>query len=186
MKTVIIGGVSRAGKSQLANKLWQQTKATVFHADHLTTILSNNFSEQFSLNTEDPQYESAKLVVVKMVRNMGKEFDYLRIFDTSVLTPRKAVTKLNPKDQYIKLYVGYPTIDPLEKVAQIRDFARNYPHCWSHGLSDEKVLRFVKEFIRRSQVIQQECDEYGVRFIDISTAIRSQLENALRYLLAAI
>ncbi|WP_414621973.1 hypothetical protein [Calothrix sp. CCY 0018] len=34
MKTVVIGGVCRTGKSRLANKVFNNTKATVFHGDH--------------------------------------------------------------------------------------------------------------------------------------------------------
>jgi len=47
MKTVIISGVCRTGKSSLANKLFQSTKSTVFHADTLKNTLKNNFPEVF-------------------------------------------------------------------------------------------------------------------------------------------
>jgi len=180
-KTVIIGGVSRTGKSILANRLWFDTKSTVFHADHLTGALANNFPDKFSLHGNLETYSALELILKKIIRNMGKEFGYLRIFETSVLQPHSSM-KLFPHDHFVKIYLGYPSIDPMIKLKQIRNFATAYPHCWSHHMTDKEVLNFIKNFIEKSKVLQLECKNLGIRFIDTSCNIETRLYEALKYL----
>ena len=48
IKTVIIGGACRAGKSRLANLVFQKTRCTVIHLDSFSNTVRNNYlgSEQ--------------------------------------------------------------------------------------------------------------------------------------------
>lgn len=186
MKTVVIGGVSRTGKSQLANQLWKRTKSTVFHADHLTHVLANHFSDTFSRDPNDPRYSSLEYTLIKLIRNMGKEFGYLRIFESSILSPEKASAKLIPEDQYTTLFLGYPKVDAYHKLHQIRNFAQSYPHCWSHGLTDKKVLYLVRQFIERSRELQHECAYHKIPFVDTSTNIQEKLAITLANLLKQV
>ena len=107
MKTVVIGGVCRSGKSILASKIFHSTKATVFHADHLMNILYNNFPG--SVKNRFPK------VLIKLIRNMGKEFNYTRIFESSHIDPIVAKNKLNYPD-YIVLFLGYPKVNIEKKL----------------------------------------------------------------------
>lgn len=90
MKTIIIGGVCRTGKSRLANMIFMNTKSTVFHADTLTNSLKNNFPQTFRVNFQLDgivKTDPSEIILKKVIRNMGKEFDYLRIFESSAITP---------------------------------------------------------------------------------------------------
>ncbi len=100
MKTVAIGGVCRTGKSRLANKVFQNTKATVFHADYLMNLLNNNFPD--SVKDRFPK------VLIKLIRNMGKEFNYTRVFESCHVDPVILKSKLNnPNYIFIKSLKNY-------------------------------------------------------------------------------
>lgn len=171
MKTVIIGGVCRTGKSRLANKIFQSTKSTVFHADTLTNILKNNYPEVFKVDWElngSPIKEPSEKVLVKLIRNMGKEFNYIRIFDTSALDPLTAYKTFDSKN-FIVLYMAYPIVEPYEKLEEIRNYARENSHCWSHKFNDNTMLKHIEHFKLVSRYIEMKCQETGITFYDTST-----------------
>ena len=53
MATVIIGGVSRAGKSRLANLVFQQTRCTVVHLDSFSNAIRNNYPTSQSTSKQE-------------------------------------------------------------------------------------------------------------------------------------
>lgn len=87
--TVIIGGLSRAGKSRLAHKLFLQTKSTVIHMDIIASAVRNVYSNVLAAGEFEGllQCDPAETVLVKVVRHVGKQFSYLRIFETCALSP---------------------------------------------------------------------------------------------------
>jgi len=171
MKTVIIGGVPRTGKSMLANKVFQSTKSTVFHADTLTNALNNNFLEVFKVEDRldgNPRRTPGKKILIKLIRNMGKEFNYTKIFDTCALNPltvRQAFTS----DNFIVLYLGYPDVEPQRKLEEIRKCAKENPYCWSHKFDDGAMLRHIEKFKLASRDIERQCKETNLIFYNTST-----------------
>jgi hypothetical protein len=185
MKTVIIAGVCRTGKSRLANRLYENTKSTVFHADHLTNCLKRNYPQAFKLDWQlngQRQDDPTEKVLVKLIRHMGKQFNYTRIFDTSVLTPKTAA-KYFPCPNHIVLFLGYPNVESTQKLQQIRDEAQQDPYCWSHQYSDEQMLKFLYHFILVSQQIQDDCQQYNLPFFDTSFDVPTTLNKAFSYVI---
>jgi hypothetical protein len=185
MKTVIIAGVPRTGKSRLANRLYESTKSTVFHADSLTNCLKNNYPQVFQMNWQLnglPQDDPTEKVLVKLIRNMGKEFNYIRIFDTSVLTTKTAAKHLFSPNHII-LFLGYPNVEPTQKLQQIRDFAQLDPNCWSNQYSDEQMLQFLHHFKLVSQQIQDDCLCYNLPFFDTSFDVPTVLNQAFLHVI---
>ena len=122
MKTVIIGGVCRSGKSRLANMIFTNTKSTIIHADCLTNFLKNNVPEKFSIDFQLDgvfRLDPSEIIIKKLIRNMGKEFNYLKIVESSVIAPA-TVDRHFKSDRYISLFLGYPHIDVMQKLNQIR------------------------------------------------------------------
>ncbi|NJK48781.1 hypothetical protein HC931_11900 [Candidatus Gracilibacteria bacterium] len=170
MKTVIIGGVCRTGKSRLANTIFTNTKSTIIHADNLTNFLKNYVPEKFSVDFQldgvlkpDPR----EIVVKKLIRNMGKEFDYLKIIESSVITPT-TVARHFQGDRYISLFLGYPHVDVLQKLNEIRQAAVNDRYCWSHQYSDREMIRYIKHFKQLSIEIEHICQQFDIQFVDTS------------------
>lgn len=174
MKTVVIGGVCRTGKSSLASKVFHNTKATVFHADHLMNILYNNFPE--SVQDGFPK------VLIKLIRNMGKEFNYTRIFESSHIDPIIAKNKLNYPD-YIFLFLGYPKVNIYKKLRELREYAANHPHCWTHKHPDESLISHIKHFTEISQQHHNKCDLVGIPYFDTSENFLEAWEEAYDYIM---
>lgn len=170
MKTIIIGGVCRTGKSRLANMIFTNTKSTVIHADTLTNFLKNNVPEKFGVDFQldgilkpDP----SEIILKKMIRHMGKEFDYLRIIESSVITPM-TVNRHFRGDRYISLFLGYPHVDVTRKLDEIRQAASANPYCWSHKFCDRQMLAHIEHFKKLSAELQRSCQQFDLRFVDTS------------------
>lgn len=74
MTIVIIGGVCRAGKSRLANLLFQQTQCTVIHLDSFLNAVRNNYPGTRQTPEAEAVFQNYyDTVLVKAIRNMGKE-----------------------------------------------------------------------------------------------------------------
>lgn len=72
MTTIIIGGVCRAGKSQLAKLLFQHNQCTVIHLDPFLNAVRNNYHRDRQIpkaKTKLQNYYDTRLV--KAIRNMG-------------------------------------------------------------------------------------------------------------------
>ena len=191
MKNIIIGGVCRAGKSRLANMIFTNTKSTIIHADTLTNFLKNNVPERFSINFQldgilkpDP----SEIIIKKLIRNMGKEFDYLKIVESSVITPA-TVNQHFRGEEYISLFLGYPRVDIPQKLNEIRQAAIDDRYCWSHQYSDQEMLSYIKHFKQLSIEIERDCKQVSLQFIDVSenwsNAIQTAYDSIIFQLAAA-
>lgn len=191
MKTVIIGGVCRAGKSRLANMIFTNAKSTIIHADSLTNFLKNNVPERFSVDFQldgvlkpDP----SEIIIKKLIRHMGKEFDYLKIVESSVIAPA-TVNQHFRGDQYISLFLGYPRVDVLQKLNEIRQAAVDDSYCWSHQYSDQEMLRYIEHFKQLSIEVERNCQQVDLQFMDTSenwsNAIQTAYDSIIRQLATA-
>ena len=188
MKAIIIGGVCRAGKSRLANMIFKSTKSTIIHADTLTNFLKNNVPERFAVDFQlDGTWkpDPSEIIIKKVIRNMGKEFDYLKIVESSVIAPA-TVHQHFRGEQYISLFLGYPRVDVRQKLDQIRQAAIDEPYCWSHQYSDQKMVQYIKHFKQLSIEIQQSCRQFDLQFVNTSEnwseAIQAAYDEIIRQL----
>lgn len=183
---VIIGGVSRAGKSRLANLVFQQTRCTVVHLDSFANAVRNNYPAPILTIREKEIFKDyCDTVLVKVIRNMGKEFNYLRVYESSFISPKLIIQRLwyiNP----ITLFLGYPNTAPERKLHEIRKAALDDPCCWSHKMEYLELLETVKSFISLSQAIEKDCVRYGLPFFDVSNNWHDTVEVALIHILTCI
>lgn len=183
---------AEAGKSRLANMIFNNTKSTIIHADSLTNFLKNNVSERFTFDFQldgvlkpDP----SEIIIKKLIRHMGKEFDYLKIVESSVIVPT-TVDQHFRGEQYISLFLGYPRVDVLQKLEVIRQAAIDDCYCWSHQYSDQEMLRYIEHFKRLSVEIERTCQQLNLQFVDTSEnwskAIQTAYDSIVCQLAAAV
>ena len=177
---IIIGGVCRAGKSRLANMVFKNTKSTIIHADILTNFLKNNLPERFSVDSQldgifkpDP----SEIIIKKLIRNMGKEFDYLKIIESSVIAPA-TVDQHFRGTNYISLFLGYPHVDVQQKLDEIRQAAVDDSYCWSHQYSDQEMIQYIEHFKQLSVQIQDSCEQFDLQFVDTSENWLASMQTA--------
>ncbi|MDY7023221.1 MAG: hypothetical protein SWJ54_18050 [Cyanobacteriota bacterium] len=184
--TVIIGGPCRAGKSRLANLIFQQTRCTVVHLDSFSNAVRNCYPVSPQTPAEKEAFQQYhETVLVKVIRNMGKEFDYLRVYESSSILPQLVAQRLW-WIQPMTIFLGYPKIDPERKRIEIRKAAFNDPYCWSHGMKDVELLEKIREYITWSQIIQNSCTQYGFPFFDVSINWQDTIQLALSFILNSL
>lgn len=87
--------------------------------------------------------------------------------DALVISP-ETVNQHFQGDQYISLFLGYPRIDVLQKLNEIRQAAIDDRCCWSHQYSDQEMMRYIKHFKQLSIEIEHNCKQVALQFIDVS------------------
>lgn len=181
MKTVIIGGAYRAGKSRLANLVFQNVQCTVVHLDAFSNAVRANHPLKEKL-CEAALQRYCDTVLVKTIRNMGKEFEYLRVYDSSAISPGLVARRLLTLRPTV-LFLGYPNTTPHQKLAQVRAAASSDPFCWSHGMKNIELLGAMTKGIALSQKTEEECLQYELPFFDVSANWHSTITQALHYVL---
>ena len=113
---------------------------------------------------------------------MGKEFGYLRVYDSSAISPSLVARRLLAIQPTV-LFLGYPNTTPDQKLAQVRTTAASDPYCWSHGMDDGELLRAMEKGIELSQRTEEECFQCKFPFFDISANWHNTITEALNYVL---
>jgi len=185
MKTVVIGGATRSGKSLLANAIYQTTKCTVVHMDQILGSVRKGHPEKFP-KSRTPGYHALQAewqtVVIHFIQNMGKEFDYDRVFECQFLDPEEIAREL-AGESYIPVFLGYPRIDPAAKVQQIRSADRDRRDRWHHDVTDEQLLEHVRFYIDLSDQHERKCRDVGVPYFDTSEDFDSTFAAAREHVL---
>ena len=175
IKNIFIGGVARSGKSTLSKRLCAEGNYNHFPLDYVTSSLKNNFPEceiSSSVIMGDSSQKLALLLstIVKIMDSKEEKF----IIDSAHIMPKDIVPYLD-KDKWDIYFVGYPNISKYNKISMIRKYDDNTD--WTSRRSDEELLAIIEKLIEISKEIEEECQELGVKFIDISTDMIEVLDN---------
>lgn len=119
-------------------------------------------------------------MLIKIIKNVGNEFDYDRVFETTFLSPGIVSENLN-SHEFTSLFLGYPDSVLEEKLTQIRAYGQSNPHCWTNRLSDSQVMDHLNHFISVSKVQRTECEDHQVEFFDCSNDFDSTFSKALDF-----
>ncbi len=171
MKTIVISGIPRSGKSLLAKTIYDSTKCSIFHLDMLCSCARKAFSIPFSRH-DDPDnifglMNDFQEFLVRVVKNVGQEFEHIRVFESTFLEPKEVAEKFIGSE-YICLYMGYPNIERNEKLSQLRSYGSIHPQCWTNNESDSKLLDHLSHFIEVSKMQEVECGKYNIPYYDCS------------------
>ncbi len=178
MKSIIIVGTSRSGKTTLARRLQRETGFSLISGDALMCTFEAIYpdlgiSHQGDRETVCRNWED--FIVVYL--NHLTEYEHVPfIFDTFHLLPEQ-VARLKLHEKYQIVFVGYPDITAEEKLNIIRQFKTEH-YDWTDEQSDDDLLKDIEEFITHSKMLQKECAALGLTFIDTSRNFKTALETA--------
>jgi uridine kinase len=178
MKSIILVGASRSGKTTLARRLQKETGFSLISGDALMCTFEAIYPElgishQGDRETVCRNWED--FIVVYL--NHLTEYEHVPlIFDTFHLLPEQ-VSRLKLHEKYQVVFVGYPNITAEEKLNNIRQFRTDH-YDWTDEHSDEDLLKDIKEFIAYSQMLQKECAAMNLNFINTSHNFKDALETA--------
>lgn len=110
MKTVVICGIPRSGKSILAQAIYDSIKCSVIHLDMLCGCVRKSYPSVFP-NRDNPDeifglMDDYQDMLIRIIKNIGHEFNYIRVFESTFLNPNEISEKLG-NSNYICIFLGY-------------------------------------------------------------------------------
>ena len=183
MKSLIILGVPRAGKSTLAHMVASKLGAngntvSLIYGDAviggLTQVRHSNllwrtfirplrhiipFANMFS------RWRLNKVMMNFVVRFLTETAqNSIVVFEGVQISPDMAA-RIFPRDIFQICTVGYPTVDAATKCKDIKSFD-NKSHI--SRLSDKKMSKRIKRYIKKSIKYRKQCAKHDIVFIDTS------------------
>lgn len=167
MKNILILGQPRSGKSTLANMIAQKFNYQIIHIDNLRDALNSTFPE-LNINPfnaiESSKFQSfLKSFYDENCNNERNIYNYvLEGCDVSVYD----CNRLYNTGENIIYFLAPVNISYEDFFNNIRKYDEKKD--WTYSLSDEELLKYVKEIISDGKKIREECQKYKLKFVDTS------------------
>ena len=87
------------------------------------------------------------------------------------------VVELRRTHRVSACFLGYATIDPVEKAKQIRG-NEGYPNDWTAGLTFDQLVELASHSVAFSRFIRDECQRLNLLYVDVSDGFMASLDTA--------
>ena len=201
MKSLIIIGVPRAGKSTLATGVARKigmanNPVSLISADalmgglqslqkvsfwysymyrpikHLIPVLAQKYKQLLNHN----------LSAFSKIALAEQDAFSTVIYEGCYLGPSDAIHMFDP-ERFKIVAIGYPNITPEQKTADIRKYDKN-THI--QRLDDKQLYEYIHSLIKASRKMARECKKYNIPFVDTSFdycgEIQKFVDNSLDFL----
>lgn len=179
----ILGGVSRGGKSIIANRLVVEKSLPFFCIDLLITALQKGVPDLEIKHGQEFISKAEKLwPIVKplMEHQVNKDRSYL--IEGDGILPSQIAELINSHPHKIKAcFVGFSEISSQDKFKQVKDLIVSKDD-WTKNISDRELLGSIKDMIEDSKYLKVECRKYNISYFDSSRNFQEYLEKVFQYL----
>lgn len=165
----------RSGKSILARRLCGATYLSHFPVDSLVSAFGAVFpSLCISHYKDDHEEVCARLwpFLLEYIHHLSYE-DLSFMMEGYHIHPQELFEQLD-LGNWLVLFLGYPTVAPEEKLAEVRDHARAMD--WTEALDDVAMGALIEGYIQESRSLQRICQVYGFEFVDTGKDFMISLE----------
>jgi predicted kinase len=182
----LVGGVSRAGKSTLAERMRVRHGVSWFPLDALKMGLYGG-APSLGVHPEHDDMETADLmwpVIRPLLQNLifdGR--DYL-VEGVNLRPDTVAAFMAETSEPTAACFLGYPSLNLATKRAQVEAQA-GAPNDWLNRMGDAYITRYIEGCIERSAGIQADCARLGLAFFDTGADFEAALTAAERHLTGA-
>jgi hypothetical protein len=180
----LIGGASRAGKTQVADRLMKELSAPRFSLDYLITAFDQGNPSLGVVHDLTARMVGERLWIYlkpMLINILEEEPSY--IIEGDALLPRQARELFAMYPKMIRTcFLGYPDIEVDVKVQAIKSFAGG-PNNWTRTASDREIQGLALEGIRYSRELEAECAELKLPFFNTGQDFDSAIEKALQTLI---
>ncbi len=180
MKSIIIAGVSRAGKSTLAKRIARNYQMTYIPFDCIVSTLENLYP-QIEIAHRDENTEMSKNIAV-FIKEFIKHLEYEDInyvLDLYQVFPDDLMGT-DCMDTHVVAYIGYPTLSTTEKLKHVRKHARDKD--WTKRVCDKEMEEILSMFIAESRLMQKQCAKNNIAFFDTGIGFENVLYDAYNYI----
>ena len=189
---ILLGGAPRAGKSIVARAFAKRTGIPVMSLDTLMMGL------HFAVPEVGVDIEAEPQVIGESMWPLNKALaevtlathgDYL--IEGDMLQPAQVASlheaSLDERggDEVRSCFMGYQTIDPQQKFADIRGH-KGLSNDWLKDRPDEYVMEVIEFGIRYSRDQAAKCAELGLKHFDCSKDFEASISTVVDYLAASL
>jgi len=177
-----IGGAARTGKGILVRRLLAERHLPFLSLDVLKMGVTRGLPEC----ALDPDAGAMRVAerLWPLVREMSKNLLMERLdyaFEGEILPGHVAALRQVYPTQITACFLGYCTIDPAQKLAEIRAHA-GHANDWPQEYTDEDLLAVIRREIAFSQYLQAECARLDFPYYDVSEQFIPTLDAVTAYL----
>ncbi len=177
-KNIFIGGVARAGKSTIAEKLSENNVYNHFPVDYIATSFNNHFPS-CGINNRviiDDGSINLSLFLSTIIDKIDKTNEKF-IIDSAHVMPTDIIKYLD-KEKWDIYFIGYPNALAEEKFNNLRKY--DSKNSWTRHFNDEEMLEKIQGLIELSKKIEKQCRENNIRFIDTSENFCDTIEQVVK------
>lgn len=174
----LVTGVPRAGKTILSSRLAVHSGLNHLHIDSIIDAFEKVFPETGISHDGESQAQVARALEPFMYywleRLCHHEIGF--VADSYHVIVEDS---LRLRDQFgiDIVYVGYPDIEPAQKLAFVR--ANCTASDWTRNESDDYLLDFLGRCRERSAAMVDVCAKYGVKYVNTSGDFRAAVDAAV-------
>jgi len=189
MKSVIIGGVSRAGKSILSRRVSASLKLHPMPVDAIVVSLIGGFP-QLGINWENDVASLAKMApfLRVLICKLAFRFGFSYVFEGNHLTA-DLIYNLGPEfpilEGCVPVFLGSKAIDRAAKMRDLREHAKMNP-CYTKHMSDEELSQLVANLAAESERLENHCKELGFPYFDTSEDFQAGIDAAYDYIISKV
>lgn len=174
MKSIIIIGEPRCGKTTLANALYDKLNCQIIHGDCERVSLSLAFPE---LNIkENPKF--VKYLEI-LLRKQQRDSKYSVILESTDIKPKDIIETFS-LDNNIVICLGVASIDYNDFCDYI--IKNDTENDWTKKCSKDEILSYCKEYISNSKINEVECIKNNIKYFDMSFNRAERIDEIIDYI----
>ncbi len=177
----LIGGAARTGKTILSERLLKEKSIPYFCLDFLVSAIDRNLH---NIPSRQAAYKMMPYVEA-MLRNIVEvKSNYLIEGDKLLPELVNKLIQVYP-NQIVSCFLGYSSIDPLEKIKAIKEYP-SHINDWTSESSEINLQALVTEILEYSKYIQTESYKYNLNYFDTSEDFSNTIDKAYQFLIQTL
>lgn len=174
MKSIIIIGEPRCGKTTLANTLYDKLKCQIIHGDCERTALDITFKE---LNIKQNKKFIKYLEV--LLRKQQRDSKYNVILESTDIKPKDIKENFDIENNII-ICLGVTKINYNEFTNYI--LKNDKENDWTKKCTKEEIKNYCKQYIENSKENEKECKKLKIKYFEMSENRKEKIEEIIKYI----
>ena len=178
----LIGGLPRSGKTIIRKKLLEKYRVDGTCTDNLRFMLSEG-NKELGIDGAKPAKHNLVIMqpyldpfIYSLIHYAKEDF----VLEGDVLLPKYLAKYL--ENEWIKCcFIGFSNVSPKDKAKNMRE--NTCPSDWTRVYTEEELLNFTKDGIKRSKEYKKECKKLGIKYFDTGRNFDKSMEKILKYLI---
>lgn len=167
MKDIFIFGCPRSGKTILATELHEKYGYSIISIDSVVDAFEKALPDVgIGHHNNDFKFKHFPKFVAQFYSKLKNDYPNTKFVIEGWHVLPKEISKYLDLKNFISLGIGFPNQEVSLKLKEIRDFSYKNDYC--KHLDDQRIIKLIENCKSQSLRIQQECDELGIDFFDLS------------------